>query len=158
MQTSPEGRAACLDRHHPHPLAQAGAIARPDSFKADPNHRVGNPAGGNQLAGNFSGPIDRNGKAQPSARTGAHQGVDADHLPLRIEQGPPGVPRIDRRIGLNQIEPFVGDAELAGIAVEVADDAHRHRVIESVGIAHGDRPLAHLQAVGIAQGRHGPGP
>lgn len=44
--------------------------------------------------------IGWNGKAQPHipARGGNDRGIHADHPPLKIQQWPSGVARIDRRI------------------------------------------------------------
>ena len=40
-------------------------------------------------------------------------------------------------------------------AVHRTDDSCRHRVVQSKGVANGNRPLSRLEVVGIAQWRHG---
>ena len=114
--------------------------------------------GGYQLSSNALSPVDRDGESQPGTRTGSHQRVDPDHFTVGIEQRPTGVPRIDGCIGLNQIKAFPGDTQLRHVAVEVADDAHRHGVLQSEGVPHRNGPVAHTHPIGIAQHSRRPGP
>ena len=111
-----------------------------------------------QLLGDAAGPVDRNGKAEASPGPRADQGVDADHLTLRIEQRTAGVAGVDRGIGLDQIQALSGNPQLGHIPVEIADDAHGHSVFQSVGIANGNRPVSDLQSIGIPQGGDRPRP
>ena len=62
---------------------------------------------GQQLISHCGGQIDRDGKAEPSTRARAHQGVDSNHIPIAVDQGPSGVAGVDGGIGLNQIQTFV---------------------------------------------------
>ena len=113
-------------------------------------------AAGHQLLGHRSGLIDRDGEAKARPRAGAHQGVDANDLPVGVEQGPTGITGINGGVGLNQLQPLIGDPQRSGVAVQVADDPQGHGLIQAEGIAHRDHPFAHLQGIGIAQGGHGP--
>jgi hypothetical protein len=71
-----------------------------------------------QLIGHASRQIDRDGKAQtrPWART--HKGINPDHFSFAVNQRAAGIPWIDRRIGLNQVEAFVRKTKTVDIAVK----------------------------------------
>ena len=63
------------------------------------------------------------GIAKPSpAGASTHQGVQADHLTGFINQWPQNS-RVDGRIGLDQLEPLIGEAKAADVAVQAADNA-----------------------------------
>ena len=105
-----------------------------------------------QLAGHPFGQVDRDREAQAGTGAGANQGVDADHLSAGIDQGATGIAGVDRRVGLDQVKALVGEAEAVDIAVQAAHDAEGHRALQAVGAAQGNRPVAHLEGLGIAQG------
>ena len=56
---------------------------------------------------------------------------------------------IDRRVGLQEV--FV--AAVAGVRRPAlrADDAHRHRLSDAEGIAHGEHDVAHFDRIGVAE-------
>ena len=106
-----------------------------------------------ELLGHALGQVDRNRKTQASPRPGTHQGVDANHLAASVDQGPTGIARVDRRIGLDQIKPLIGKAQAVDIAVQAADDSKGHGALQAIGTPHGNRPIPHLEGFGIPQGR-----
>ena len=79
---------------------------------------------------------------------GKDRGVDANHFTGHVDQRPAGVARIDRGIGLNKrLEVAAGN----NFAAFGGDDACSNRLLQAKGTAHGEHPVAHLHAVGIAQ-------
>ena len=111
-----------------------------------------------ELARDTLGQVDGNREPQPGPRPGAHQGVDADHLAVGVDQGAAGVAGVDGGVGLDQVEAFVAEAQAVDVAVQAADDAQGDRALQAVRAAQGDRPVAHLQGLGIPEGgRRDPG-
>jgi hypothetical protein len=86
-------------------------------------------------------------------RVAADGGVDADHLSVRVEQGPARVARVDRRVRLYQ----VGQQHVAVRGLEVPvhgrDDPGAHAVAEPHRVADGDDRLADHQVAAVAQGQ-----
>ena len=115
------------------------------------------PPGADQLPRDAARPIDWNGKAKTGTWPGTDQGVDPDHFTLRVQQRTTGITRVDRGIGLNQIQTLASNTQLGNIAAEVADDSHGHGVLEAIGIAHRNRPIAHPEPIRIPQRSGGPG-
>ena len=105
-----------------------------------------------QLICNTTGQVDGDGEAQTCPRTGTNECVDADHLTVTIHQRPAGITGIDRGIGLNQIQTFVGKAKAVDVAVKAADDAESDRPFKTEGSSQGDGPVADLHAFRIAEG------
>ena len=112
-------------------------------------HHLGATA---ELAGHVLGQVDRNGESQASTGPGAHQGIDPHHLTGPVNQGPARVAGVDRRIGLDQLQAFIGKAQAVDIAVQAADNPQGHGALEAIGGAQGNGPVAHLQGFGIAKG------
>ena len=69
-----------------------------------------------------------------------------------IDQRAAGIPRVNRRVGLDEVLIAL-DAEPA--APERADDAWGHGLAETERVADGDDEVADLEAVGIAQRHRG---
>src|SRR5206468_8097163 len=90
--------------------------------------------------------IDRDGETD--ARVGAgravYSGVDADQQAGAIQQRPAGIPRIDRRIGLDHAANRPPRDGL-DLAAKSADDAGGERLVQAKWIADGEHFLAHLQ-------------
>ena len=61
------------------------------------------PFRGHQFRGDGFRTIDRDRKTQACARPGTHQGVNADHLALGIQQRASRISGINRRIRLDEI-------------------------------------------------------
>src|ERR1035437_7426838 len=98
------------------------------------------------------GHIDGNGEADARAlvgTAGGNQAVDADHFAVRVQQRPAGVPRIDRRIGLDGF--FDGRTFRAADRAQRTDDAARHRSRKSKRVSDGKGFLADLKVLGIAE-------
>ena len=72
--------------------------------------------------------------------------------PQRLSSGPPELPGIDRRVGLNQ---RLGQRQrrLRQDAIDAADDAARDGLIQTERIADGDHVFAGTQPIGVAQAR-----
>src|SRR6202034_80826 len=94
-----------------------------------------------------------NGKADTLRPTGARIDgrVDADEAPLDVDQRAPGIPRIDRRVGLDE-ELIIADADLR--ARERRNDAVRHRLPDAERIADRQHHVADLKLVRIAELEH----
>src|SRR5207244_4171066 len=105
------------------------------------------PAGGDQLAHDLSGLVDRDREPDPLTRR-HDRGVDADHLPVQVQERPAGVPRIDRRVGLDEV---LVRRHADAVARRRRDDPDGHRAIEAEGVADRDRPLADAELVGVAE-------
>mmetsp|Transcript_783 Transcript_783/g.1994 ORF Transcript_783/g.1994 Transcript_783/m.1994 type:complete len:230 (+) Transcript_783:1310-1999(+) len=69
-------------------------------------------------------------------------GVDADHLPPEVYEGPPGIADVNGRVRLDVIGPRARNAELRALPLDAADDAAGHGVLEQQRGAQGDDPLA----------------
>src|SRR5207253_685939 len=78
--------------------------------------------------------------------------VDADQLAATVEQRAAGVPGVDRRVGLDHAgeRPSVGGGRAA---IQAGDDAGRERTLKAERRTDGERGVADLQAVGVAQGQ-----
>ena len=102
-----------------------------------------------EALGDGFGERDRHGEpdAFVAARAGEDRGVDADELPFEVHQRAAGVPRIDGRIGLDEVL-VVRDAHIA--APQGADDPHRHGLRQPEGTPDCQDDVADLQLVVIA--------
>ena len=103
-----------------------------------------------------------NGKAQALGILAADFGaVDANDLAVFIDQRAARVARVDRRVGLDEVGVVGhGGAVLAArrdLAVEPRDDALRHaaREVHRLRVADRKHLFAHLDLVGVAEGRRG---
>src|SRR5437867_3573997 len=99
--------------------------------------------------GDRLGERDRHGEpdAFVTARPGEDRSVDADELPFEVHQRAAGVPRVDGRIGLDEVL-IVRDAHIA--APQGADDAHRDGLRKPEGAADRQDDVAHLELVVVA--------
>src|SRR5689334_15742843 len=92
---------------------------------------------------------DRNGKAKPlpSRDDG---GIDAHNRAVARHEWPAGVPRIERRIGLNDLidEPAGTRSQRS---TERADHARRHGVMKSVRIADRNYELPGAERARLAE-------
>ena len=81
-------------------------------------------------------------------------GVDADYLAIEIDERPAARPRIDGRVGLEEVLDADGRAK-AHLAVLPADDSMRHRLVEPEWRPESQHPLtdAHFIAVSEKGGR-----
>src|SRR5256885_1984915 len=72
-------------------------------------------------------------------------------LAATVEQRAAGVPGVDRRVGLDHAgeRPSVGSGRAA---IQAGDDAGRERTLQAERRLDGERGVADLQAVGVAQG------
>jgi hypothetical protein len=94
--------------------------------------------------------LDGNGETDPLAR-GVHGGVDADHGAPRVEQGPTRIAGVDGGVGLDEIVVPRSPARVHVPPSFEADDPGGHRTGEPEGISDGDHPLAHFDALALAQ-------
>ena len=88
-------------------------------------------------------PIDGDRKAN-ALGSGPHGHVDADHLPVDVEERAAGVARVDARIGLDQVIVPLGAAHF-DIAVQGRNDSPSQGVLVAVGIPQGKHGLADHQ-------------
>ena len=103
-----------------------------------------------QLVDDGLGRIDRDGEADALDRRGrgievAHlHRIDADDLPVAVDERPAGIAVIERGIGLDQVHRAVVDCQ---IAVDGRDDAVGHRAAQrhAQRVADGDNAVADLQ-------------
>src|SRR5215510_13062133 len=95
--------------------------------------------------------VDRHSEANPDipASGRKHGRVDAEELAAHIDQGSAGIPRIDGRIGLDEI--LVALLAETG-AAEGADNARCHSLSKAEGIADGDHEVTDFEAVAVAYG------
>src|SRR5258708_36921078 len=91
--------------------------------------------------------VDRDGKANALALW-IDGRIDPYHLPPQVEQGTAAVPRVDARVGLNEVVVRTR-ADRAPLG---ADDPHRHRISEPEGIADRDDVFADAQSVARPEG------
>ena len=78
--------------------------------------------------------------------------VDADDLAGHVDQGAAGVARVDRGVGLDEVEPRRGDGERRALA---AHDPERDGLLEAERMAQRQHELADPHAVRVAEGQHG---
>ena len=123
--------------------------------------RLGRAAGVEDLLGDAAGLVDRDREAQADAAAalaGGRDGrVDADHLPVEVDQRATGVALVDRGVGLQAV---VDDGRAvvaldADRAVQRADDARGDGARQALRRADRDDLLAHLQVRAAAQRRRG---
>src|SRR5690606_20153850 len=81
---------------------------------------------------------NREADALISARATHDRIVDADQLAAGVDQRTTRVARVDGGIGLQEILVLM-NAELAALGSR--DDAHRHRLPDAEGIAHGEHDV-----------------
>ena len=115
----------------------------------------GDIAAGEQLIDDALGRRDRNGKAQPLDRRGGIgggelHGIDADDLPLHIDERAAGIAGVQRCVCLQQCQ---GAAVKGQVPVDGGDDAVGHRApqLGAQRVADGDDSVADLQRVGITK-------
>src|SRR5262245_28625107 len=77
--------------------------------------------------------------------------VDADDLAARVDERPAGVPRVQGRVGLNNVVDQAARPRTQA-ASQRADHARGHRVLEAVWVPDGDRELADANLIRIAEG------
>ena len=80
-------------------------------------------------------------------RGGENGAVDADDFAPQVEQRPAGIPLVHGGVGLQKLHAAVGDRA----AAFGADDALRHRFLQTEGIAHGEHHLSHAHGVAVAE-------
>jgi hypothetical protein len=68
-----------------------------------------------------------------------------------LTRGPPELPGVHGRIGLDEVEPRLGGLGRRALA---ADDPEEDRLLEAEGVAEGQDQLAHSQPLRIADDRH----
>ena len=109
-------------------------------------------SGGEHLVGHRHGGVDRDGEAE-SRHALAEElgGVDPDEVAARIDERPARVARADRGVGLD--ERFA--AERAPGTIDGGDDPGGDGTLEAERIADGDRELADLELIGVAERRDG---
>jgi hypothetical protein len=100
-----------------------------------------------QLVGHADRLVDRDGQrdAGAGARRAEDLRVDAHDLAAHVDQRAAGVARVDRDVGLQQLQV------VAGLALLGADDAGGDGALEAERRADGDHPLADLQAVDVCR-------
>ena len=76
-------------------------------------------------------------------------GVDTDEPAFGIHQRAAGIAGVDGRVGLNEILILVETRQAA--AAQRADNAHRHGLADTEGIADGEHNVADFQLVAVAQ-------
>src|SRR6476646_9592629 len=91
---------------------------------------------------------NRKSDALRPAAAGEDGGIDADEMPVHVDQRTAGIAGIDCGIGLDE-ELIVGDADLR--AREGRDDAARHRLPYAERIADGEHEVAHFESVRVAE-------
>ena len=104
-----------------------------------------------ELLHHLLGYVDRNREADPGVAAGAavDGGIDADDLPLGVEQWAARVARVNRRVGLDEV--IVVAAERAPLG---ADNPGRDGRGETERAADCDYPVADLRGAGLAQRSH----
>src|SRR5688572_22379936 len=131
-------------------LVECVAVDRPD---ADADAAAGDLAAA-QLRQQLAYRIARDGEAdahvalrQPRRRDG---GIDPDDLAAKVQQRPPRVARVDRRVRLQHVSgPALRHAQVAG-AVR-ADDADADGVVKAERVADRHDPVAWLHLRRIAE-------
>ncbi len=94
-----------------------------------------------------AGEVDRHRETDSliAARSlGENSGVDSDQFAAVVHERAARVAGVDRRIGLDEVF-VVLDAE--AVSPRGADDTHRHRLADAVGVADGKNRVANLQFV-----------
>src|SRR5206468_2829618 len=77
--------------------------------------------------------------------------IDADHLAPDVQQWTTAVPGIDRRIGLNKVlEGARSASDRLRVAAGCADDSGGYSRFETKRRAYGNRPVSHLNRIGIS--------
>ena len=104
--------------------------------------------------------VRRDGEADAvrPARPGQDRGVDADQLPVHIDQRTAGIARIDRCVGLDEVTPAV--ARRHARARQPRHDTAGHGLADAERVTDRQHQFAHLDPVAVAQvqGRHIIGP
>ena len=113
------------------------------------------PAAADEAFHDVAGEIDGHGETDAFISHGIafdHR-VDADEPALGIHQRAAGISRIDRRVGLDEIlnmHPAV-IVEIANIAAERADDAHRHALADIEGVSNREHNVADFKLIAVAK-------
>src|SRR5215510_6565741 len=102
-----------------------------------------------QLARDEFRSVDGGGEAD-SLRGQNDRRVDADHLAARVYERPAGVPRVQGRVGLNDVVDQAARPRTQR-APQRADHAPGHRVLEAVWVPDGDSELADANLIRIAE-------
>ena len=94
--------------------------------------------------------VGRNCKSDAvrAAALGEDRGIDANQLPIHVDQSASRIAGIDGSVGLDE-ELIVRDSDLR--ARERRDDAAGHRLSDPERIADGQHQIADFQTVGIAE-------
>src|SRR5882672_2603077 len=158
LQTGPLGGTALGDLGDDHPFAPR----HPEAFRQIGRHRLlhgdahvasDDVAPGRELRRHFPELFDRDREADALARW-IHGRVDPHYGAARIEQRSAGVPRVDGRIGLDEVV-VSGTAARVDVPPPLeADDAGRHRAREPERIADRHHPFPHLQPLALAHRQH----
>src|SRR5215207_1336599 len=151
------GRAVRVELQDEQPLVdrQAYAAQVGDGARVEAELRADDAPLADELRQDAPGDVDGDGEADAhgAAAVGREDlRVDADHAPLRVEQRPAGVARVDRGVGLDGALDDAAVARLDG-PLEAGDDAGRQRPVEPERVADGQDLLADREAVAVAH-RH----
>ena len=76
-------------------------------------------------------------------------GIHPDNLAADVQERPAGIPRIDRRVGLQHVLPPAVDA--AEWPAERRDDPHRHGVAQIERIPDGYDPVTRLHLLRVPE-------
>ena len=109
------------------------------------------------LPHDFAGQIDRNREAQTNIAGRAAlrietRRIDADQFAAKIDQRAAGIPRVDRRIGLDKV--LVAKA-LQTTAANRRDNARSHGLAETKWIADRHHEITDAQIFAISEGQCG---
>ena len=101
-----------------------------------------------------AGEIDGHGESDAlvPARAAENRRIDSDQTPLRVDERPAGIPRIDGSVGLDEIL-VIDDAHPA--AAQSADVPDRDRLADSEGIADREHGIPHLHPFAVGEGDGG---
>ena len=101
-----------------------------------------------ELDDDVLGDIRGNGEPDPdrAARRRVNCGINADHLPVKIEGRSAGVAAVDRSVDLQEIVVKA----LVDVTPECGDDPGGHRTAEPERIAHRDYPIPDLGVIAVS--------
>src|SRR5215207_3516870 len=156
-QTRGGGRAVRVELEYQQSFVnrQAYAAQVGDGAWVEAELRTDDAPLADELRQDALGDVDGDGEADAhrAAAVGREDlRVDADHAPLRVEQRPAGVARVDRGVGLDGALDDAAVARLDG-PLEAGDDAGRQRAVEAERVADGQNLLPDREAVAVGH-RH----
>src|SRR3954453_19466477 len=127
-----------------HRVAEPARKRRRQVGRREADIRVGDRAGGNELLHRPFGGVDRHREADTLAVAAAASNlrVDPDHASARVEERPPGVAVVDRRVRLDRVDEVEARSERRDRAAGRRDDADGERVLLRKGAADGGDRLA----------------